>query len=143
MKKLLIVLLSVIFLTACSTNSEDETQQNDNQDEKVPTQEENTSAEADDETSMEEDESEAPENSTQINNDHLRDFVEFDYLAEELDLTTHEGVVETDNEGNRIIIFQTEEGIKEYKSIFVKHDHRLKIVQFDNEDNLLFNDIIE
>ncbi|GGN63567.1 hypothetical protein [Oceanobacillus indicireducens] len=48
-------------------------------------------------------------------------------MAEHIDLDTYQGVVETDNKGNRI---------------FIKHDNRIKIVQF-NDDGLLYNGIIK
>jgi len=76
------------------------------------------------------------------NNDDLKDFPEFDTIAEYIDLDTYQGVLETDNKGNRIIVFQNEKGHSEYKSIFTKHDSHLKIVQF-KDDDLLYNGTIK
>jgi len=77
-----------------------------------------------------------------MNNGDLEEFPEFDTKAEYIDLDAYQGVVETDNKGNRIILFEDENGHSEYKSIFIKHDNRLKIVEFNN-DGLLYNEIIK
>ncbi|MEI3598419.1 hypothetical protein [Oceanobacillus sp. MO10714A] len=73
-----------------------------------------------------------------MNNGDLEEFPEFDTKAEYIDLDAYQGVVETDNKGNRIILFEDEKGHSEYKSIFIKHNNRLKIVQFKG-DGLLYN----
>lgn len=77
-----------------------------------------------------------------VNNEHLKNFVEFDILVQELDLEHYEGVVKSDNRGTRTILFQTADGKKEYKSIFIKNTNRLKIVHFNDEENLLYNKVI-
>lgn len=75
-------------------------------------------------------------------NDHLKGLDEYAVIADYIDLTTYTGTIQTDNKGNRIIIFANANGQKEYKSIYVKRANRLKIVTFD-DDGLLFNDVLK
>lgn len=145
MKKTLIILFGLLLLVGCSNNNDAEQpkvdKEDQNQAEQNQDQAENPDASEDEEANTED---ATTDDATETDkNDHLKEFNEFDVLAAELDLNTYEGVVETDNNGNRIILFQDATGKKEFKSIFIKNDNRLKIVQFDNEDNLLFNDIIK
>lgn len=130
MKKIIIVLFSLLFLVSCSTDTEDEATPNNNQEGNNVTQENDENHSTTDDSNT-------------VDNEHLKAYEEFDILSQELDLNLYEGIVETDNRGNRVILFQTEEGTKEYKSIYVKDDHHLKIVHFNDEDNLLYNDVIQ
>lgn len=92
-----------------------------------------------------------PENDTQqedsteksdAKNDHLKELPEYTVISSHIDLSSYTGTIQTDNKGNRIIIFSNTNGQKEYKSIFVKRANRLKIITFQ-DDGLLFNDIIK
>lgn len=146
MKKLLFISMSLFVFAACSNNN-DNADANNN----APEVENNEIDNAND--AQAEDHNEAPNNDVEtegnnedgsaVNNEHLQEYEEYDVLQEELDLDVYEGVVESDNKGTRIILFQTADGVKEYKSIFVKKKNRLKIVHFDDEDDLLFNDVID
>lgn len=160
MNKLLTIFISLftaISLIGCnSSDSNEQTnlQEDHIQDEEIITQEEDepndgdvteedtTTAEDGDDTVIEDEAEEKSNVTSTVNNDHLKDLAEYDMLSQHLDLDHYKGVIKTDNQGNRIILFETEDGHKEYKSIFIKHKNRLKIVHFDNEDNLLYNGII-
>jgi len=74
-------------------------------------------------------------------NEGLIDLPEYAVLAENISLDTHKATVETDNPGNHIILFENNNGVKTYKSIFVKNDNRLKIIKLD-DDSLIYNDIV-
>lgn len=78
-----------------------------------------------------------------INNQNaaLEKYDEFATIAKEIDVDEYTGKVQTNNKGNRIIIFANANGENKYKSIFIKRQNRLKIVEFNN-DQLLYNDII-
>lgn len=148
MKKGLIILFGLLLLIGCSNNNDANQPQQDNADQNNVEQnnvEQNESSDVNNGVAneTEPDTDNATVTDSDANNDHLKDFQEFDVLAKELDLNAYEGIVESDNKGNRIILFQDADGKKEFKSIFVKHDNRLKIVQFDNEDDLLYNDVIK
>lgn len=44
----------------------------------------------------------------------------------------------TDNEGNRILFLKDENGEKQYKTVFVKHDNRLEIIKINGDVGLVF-----
>ena len=48
----------------------------------------------------------------------------------------------TDNPGKRILLFTDANGRKIYKSIFIKNDRHLKIIQLDGE-GLLYNNKVQ
>ena len=85
-----------------------------------------------------------PQNDTSTNDQNaaLEKFDEYETIAKEIDLDHYTGNVQTDNKGTRIIIFANEQGKNEYKSIYVKRQKRLKIVEF-HSDHLLFNGVIK
>lgn len=51
------------------------------------------------------------------------------------------GIVETDNPGTRVILYEDASGVKKVKSIYVKKENRLKVISL-NDDGLLYNDIL-
>lgn len=75
-------------------------------------------------------------------NEALNDFLEYDLLAQHIDLSMYEADMETDNNGTRVIFFEDEEGHKAYKSVFVKEAKHLKLVSLDN-DGLIYDDVIQ
>lgn len=153
MKRLIVVVFGLFLLVGC-TNGNDAEQpitENDHQTENEAAQDnqqQSTDSEGNEEQGSTDDQNtentaSGENESSKVDNHHLEDLEEYDVLAAELDLEHYEGVIESDNKGNRIILFQTEDGKKEYKSIFIKNDHRLKIVHFNDEDDLLYNDVIK
>lgn len=148
MKKGIAILLGIMLLAGCSSNDADEVEtKTASVNETVESEEmlessDGVTEEAEDTKVDGEDSNTADTKDIAITNDHLKDFPEFDILTEKIDLTVYKGVVETDNKGTRVILFEDERGHKEYKSIFVKHDNRLKIVQF-KDDGLLYNEIVK
>ena len=159
MKKGFTILLSILLLVGCSSEDADQPKKEAADANKVAQTEKNpdssgTVIEEDNEIENDVDESNIEDtddidgsntedtDDIDTKNDHLKDFTEFDVLVDKIDLDIYQGVVETDNKGNRIILFENENGDKEYKSIFIKHENRLKIVQFD-DDGLIYNEIIK
>lgn len=148
LKKLFVVFLSLFVLIGCANKNDSEQPIEDND---VQVGNEEQSGEENNDKNENENlaDNESEENNNEsndgnvIDNDHLKEFEEYDILAKELDLKQYEGVIKSDNKGNRVILYQTKDGKKEYKSIFIKKKHRLKIVHFDDEDDLLYNDIIK
>src|SRR5699024_822148 len=124
MKKILIVLMGVFLFAACSnTNDDVNSESSDNSNEVENSELENADdaqGEDHDESSNNEVDTNNNDDDLAVNNEHLQEFEEYDVLKEELDLDVYEGLVESDNKGTRIILFQTADGVKEYKSIFVK-----------------------
>lgn len=160
MKKGLAILLGIILVAGCSSNDTDEleTQEQEESNEIVDSDEnledevdgvtedeendENSDGATEDIENQEDNSDDRDTSDTVANNGDLETYPEFDIIAEHIDLDKYQGVVETDNKGNRIILFEDENGHSEYKSIFIKHDNRLKIVEFNN-DGLLYNEIIK
>ncbi|GEM_PF-1362000 len=51
------------------------------------------------------------------------------------------GIVETDNPGTRVIMYEDASRVKKVKSIFLKKENRLKVISLEDY-NLLYNDIL-
>lgn len=69
------------------------------------------------------------------------DFPEYTIVEKETgdqDLTNE---VVTDTKNKRIVLYE-KDGIKKYKSIYIKDSHYLKIIQIDDNDRLIFNEKI-
>ncbi|MEI4769823.1 lipoprotein [Psychrobacillus sp. FJAT-51614] len=130
MKKLLVAFLGLALLAGCSEETVDTNEDNAVDTENVDVEENVTI----------EENAEKGANSTEVQSD-IKSFPEFIMLAKNIDLTKYIANVETDNEGTRVIFFENSEGHKEYKSIFVKNENRLKIIKLD-DDGLIFNEII-
>lgn len=75
-------------------------------------------------------------------NEGLNDILEYDLLAQHIDLSVYEADMETDNNGTRVIFFEDEEGHKAYKSVFVKEAKHLKLVSLD-DDGIIYDDVIQ
>lgn len=146
LKKGLVILLGILLVSGCSSKDTVELKTRDQEvSDKVVAPEESHENDSGGVTEEKENLEDVPAEDTidtVTNNDDLGKFEEFDSIEEHIDLDTFQGVVETDNEGNRIIIFEDENGSAEYKSIFIKHDNRLKIVKLKS-DGLLYNGIIK
>ncbi len=148
MKKGIAILLGIMLLAGCSSNEVEEPEPTKNDATEIITPEESPenaddgNEEARDTENIADDSNNADASEVATKNDPLKDFPEFDALVDNIDLAVYQGVVETDNKGTRVILFEDEKGHKEYKSIFVKHDNRLKIVQF-KDDGLLYNEIVK
>ena len=85
-----------------------------------------------------------PDTSAEVikENEALAGFPEYDILAEHIDLNMYVADIETDNKGSRVIFYENEQGEKEYKSIFIKNENRLKIISLDDDDGMIYNDQI-
>lgn len=150
MKKTLMILLSIFLLASCgdvedtiikSTIDEEENLESESHSEQLA--DENMEASSEEESNHQNDaQREGNAETNDAKNNHLKDFPEYMMISNHIDLSTYTGTIQSDNKGNRIILFANTNGQNEYKSIYVKHDNRLKIVTFD-DDALLFNDIIQ
>lgn len=160
MKKVVLILFaSMLFvLGACSSN-DDQDQSSNGTDNNASTEESpvETSDDAtkEDEKSTEDDvetEDQADDNSeneatddsedgTESSNNELADFPEYETLVDEIDVDTLEAKIETDNPNKRVILYADDSGKNQYKSIFIKKQNRLKIIQFD-DNGQVFNEVI-
>lgn len=166
MKKALLILLVTIVLAACGNDNSDSSEPSevpanepsqseeagtDEEDQSEGTEEdqledtdEDTSEDIDEDTSegIDEDTSEDIDESSGTDNSAIEDFDEYNIVAEHIDLDEYTGIVKTDNKGNRVILYEDADGEKEYKSVFVKNDNRLKVISFDDDEKPLYNDRI-
>lgn len=122
MKKWLLTIMSVMFLVGCTENTQDTTENLDM--DIADTQESIENANAIEQTL------------------DLEVYEEYQTLSEKIDLTLYQATLETDNPGKRILLFTDADGRKVYKSIFIKHDRHLKIIELDG-DGLLYNHQIQ
>lgn len=74
------------------------------------------------------------------NADDLSTYEEYGVLEETIDVAQYEPKVETDNDGNRVILFYEDERVA-YKSVYVKDERHLKVVSTDDEAPL-YNDTL-
>lgn len=65
--------------------------------------------------------------------EELADYPETETIQETIDLTDLTGYVISDNPGTRILIF-THEDNQVYKSIFVKDENHLKVIDLEQND---------
>ena len=80
------------------------------------------------------------ESNQHLEQSELEKLAEFAILNDQLQLDQLTAKIVKDQDEERIILFTNLKGKKQYKSIYVKHINRLKIVDFN--DGILFNDII-
>lgn len=117
--KLLILLFTLGLLAGCSTEGNNAT-------------EPETSSEVSSEVTEIESVPEEELNEAEVIDD-LTEYPEITEIQETIDLTELTGYVISDNLGTRILIFTNEEK-QVYKSIFVKDEDRLKVVDLEQND---------
>jgi len=137
MKKLLTILFSIsiiVGLAACSNDdTAEDTTSEDNETPEVEEQEEQ-------ETDVESDE--IMDEDTEEQNPEMDDYEEASKIEEKVDLDGLEVEVETDNDNNRVLLF-LDEGKEVYKTIYIKRDHRLKIIDIIDNEGQIYNDTIK
>src|SRR5699024_7444385 len=73
----------------------------------------------------------------------LAQYDEYNVVSSKIkDIDSYPARVETHNPNTRVILFGEDNGQKDYKSIFVKRENRLKIIDL-KKDNQIYNDIIK
>ncbi|MFD1065093.1 hypothetical protein [Oceanobacillus locisalsi] len=130
------LLLLLTIISACQSDTEQEV--NNQNDESGETTQEN-------ESDIAGDVSEEPDNETAANEnaDSAYEYEEQEVIEGQIEEGTYDVIVETDNPGSRVMFYEIN-GEKYYKTVFVKEDNRLKIIdiQNDEEQGLIYNDII-
>ena len=127
MKKIFAIFtsLAVIFLLSCSAQKE---QINQNIEEITKEQEQLI-------------EKENIEETTDTESVNTEEYEEISKIAEEINVQDYNMYVESDNEGTRIIIFKKNERDM-YKSIFVKENKHLKLIDLESGQKPLINERI-
>lgn len=155
MKRLLFLSFSLLLLlgaAACSSSDKSDEQPADTQEESQDIQDDGASDDTADEEDADEaeepedaEEQEAAEDSSSNIPDSLKDYEESDEFAANIDdLNELNPEVETDNPNKRVILYSENDHEKKYKSIFIKDQKRLKIIELDGKDEgLIFNEVIK
>ncbi|WP_303969448.1 hypothetical protein [Sporosarcina ureae] len=147
MKKWWLLPTLAVFLAACGNDGEAKPVEDENisvdviepeeesaeLDEAEPTESETTA----EETPTKEIPPEEPNAPYDPANSNLLGHEEAEILAEYIPIDELTAQVEVDNQNKRITLFENESGQKVYKSIFIKHENHLKIIDL-NTDDLLF-----
>ncbi|WP_152656032.1 hypothetical protein [Oceanobacillus sp. CFH 90083] len=147
MKKLLQmlgILLILFIVSACQANTEPEV--DDHADSGQNTAEESESDESSEASEASEEESAEEQNnkegtSANQDTDTSYEYEEQEVIAEQIAEGEYDIVVETDNQGTRVMFYEID-GEKYYKTIFVKNDKRLKIIDIKNNNGQIYNEII-
>ncbi|GKV69456.1 lipoprotein [Sporosarcina sp. NCCP-2716] len=71
----------------------------------------------------------------------LEGYEEYSTVRDNAPVDGLKGIVETDNPGTRVILYEDASGVKKVKSIYVKKENRLKVISLD-DDGLLYNDVL-
>lgn len=123
--KLMALVLTLFLFVGCST--QEDTDSSDSTASQVE-----TSSEA-----VEDDLATVPEEKLGSADDiQQSDYPELSTLQEMIDLETVESYLITDNPGTRVMVF-VKDGEQAYKSIYIKSDNRLKLVDFEANELIL------
>lgn len=161
MKKIMTILITigVMFgLAACGTNNDtNSAESNEVEDNlEVAEDEENTKEVDSEEIEHEESEQSNDRNNINSNNENsdsetennteenskIGEFEELEVIEEEVDISDLNIEIETDNDNNRVILFK-ENNQPVYKTVYIKRDQRLKIIDIKYNEGQIYNEIIE
>lgn len=120
--KLLILLLTLGLLAGCSTEQQTDSEQD-------------STAIVSSEDAVEESVSKEELNEAEVIDD-LTEYPETTAIQETIELTELTGYIVSDNPGTRILIFINEEK-QVYKSIFVKDEKQLKVIDLEQNEVLI------
>ncbi|MBY7141950.1 hypothetical protein KFZ56_02375 [Virgibacillus sp. NKC19-3] len=126
MKKILAI-LSVVILVGCSTDDVNEGES------------------IEDESGSEAESENVGENEQSFFENHRGEMPELRVVEEEIGTDFDEVHVPNDNEGSRVILYEND-GIPAYKSVYIKEDQRLKIINTkdqDEDDGLIYEAKVE
>jgi len=161
MRKIITILITigVIFgLAACGTNNDtnsaksneikdnvevtkDEENKREIDSEETESKESDQSNDGDNINSSNENSDSETESNTEENSE-IREFEESEVIEEEVDVSDLNVEIETDNDNNRVILFK-ENNKPVYKTVYIKRDQRLKIIDIKNNEGQIYNEIIE
>jgi len=159
MKRLYIIMamFSLIFLVACGNNDakDKETSSKDVKESahsnETPEEEKDKAEKKETVPSNDYDESQSKEpstdqessNKTSESNSELAQFKEYPYIKEKVsNIDDYKAITKTDNPNKRVILYQSNDGQKKYKSILIKESNRLKLIELE-KNGLLYNQVIK
>lgn len=144
MKKLSLILIGIVFLalTACSTQNEEKEIEGGNKDTVDEQEQVKEPVNNEEEAGKHEEELDVNTSDKQDSQEALINFPEYETIKNNADIEELQYTIETDNPNTRVIIFNTADSIKKYKTVFVKRENRLKIINLENHEQI-YNQIIK
>lgn len=141
-KSVCVLFGTVIILAACSSNDVHNGAIENEKVEEVEVEQVETGSAPEQEVENEDDqeESETTDQEQEVSAQG-EEFPEYEKITEIVNIADHTVQTVTDNEGKRILLFIDNDGEKQYKSIFIKHDERLKVIEL-NGGGQIFNERI-
>ncbi len=139
MRKTFIFCLSVLLLTAC-TGKDEQTQDANNSNDGSTAQTTKPENNQPDGTGNNKVHEEKSADSSAANEDQS-DYTELPVVLEKIGNDEYEEIVKTDNANKRVILFEDQNHNKLFKSIYIKHDNRLKVIDLA-KDQMIFNEVI-
>lgn len=141
MKKIIVFLMILGVLSACgNASSQDAEQPNTDIKEETTTTQKDTEANKEEaETGMEN--NEINNEKTEVESDEVN-YEEMAIWEEVIPTNNYSLRVVEDNNHKRIVLFEDENGHVSYKSIYIKDKDRLKVIDTDTDDGILYNDKI-
>ncbi|ARF16535.1 hypothetical protein [Sporosarcina ureae] len=146
MKKWWLLPALAVFLAACGSNQEAKpVEDEDISVDEIEPEEEPAEPEVTEPTDTEETSEEAPEEMPgeepnapyEPSNTNLLEHEEAEILEEHIPMDELTAQVEVDNQNKRIVLYENKSGQEVYKSIFIKDDNHLKIIDL-NDDHVLY-----
>ncbi|MBA9026128.1 hypothetical protein [Peribacillus huizhouensis] len=141
MHKTIIALIAVVtILTACNNNGADK-----NKNEITEKNEQSLQTEGEQEVQQENEQSKESIQNQSKESAHHEEWAslpEYDSIMEQLDNNDYNFQTVTDNEGKRVLLLIDENGVEQYKTIFIKNTSRLKIIKINGEGQI-FNEILD
>ncbi|MFD1348123.1 hypothetical protein [Oceanobacillus caeni] len=153
MKKIIVFLMILGVLSACgNASSQDAEQPNTDIKEETTTTQKDTEANKEEaETGMENNEvdnentkkenNEISNEKTEVESDEVN-YEEMAIWEEVIPTNNYSLRVVEDNNHKRIVLFEDENGHVSYKSIYIKDKDRLKVIDTNTDDGILYNDKI-
>lgn len=140
----LMVTVGIIFgLVACGGNDEEDSVEPNETEENTATEEIDEEEAPSEDTEEEDKDAEESNSETETEgNSEIADYEESTVIEEEIDVSNLDVEVETDNENNRVILFKDDDKAF-YKTVYIKHDQRLKIIDIIDNEGQIYNEIIK
>lgn len=148
MKRILTLMLTIglmFGLVACGGNDEETPEKETTEESTETTEETEVEEETTPEEEIEEPEEKAEESTSETEtkgNSEIADFEEASVIEDEIDVSELDVKVEADNDNKRVILF-TDGNRAVYKTIFIKNDQRLKIIDINDNEGQIYNEVIK
>lgn len=147
MKRILTLMLTIglmFGLVACGGNDEETPEKETTEESTESTEETEVEEETTPEEEIEEPEEkvEEPTSETETKeNSEIADFEEASVIEDEIDVSDLDVEIEADNDNKRVILFK--DGNRAvYKTIYIKGEQRLKVIDIIDNEGQIYNEII-